>query len=130
MTIEYIRQTVSAYFTANFAGCEIQHDNHTTIDPSTRTLPWAKISFRFTTNDQITVGEPPKFRRRGAVQIDIYVKQGKGTQPSFTIADTVESLFSRLSLSGIEFSTPTPLTPQEAAGWTRLTIRCPFYYDY
>jgi len=129
MSTEFIRSTVFGYIATNLLGIDIQFENIDSIDPSTRTAPYAKVSLRFTSNDQINLGEPALIRQRGAVQVDVYVKQGQGSKSGYSVIDSVSSLLSRKSISNIEFAIPTTLTPLEIAGWHRLTVRAPFYFD-
>lgn len=130
MTTEYLRATISEYFRVGFAStAEVEYENQSTIDPSTRATPYVKLSLRLTTNEQISFNPEPRTRQRGAVQVDIYVKKGTGSKTAYLIAETVNALFMRQSISGIEFQTPNTLSPLDVVGWFRLTLRCPFYYD-
>jgi hypothetical protein len=131
MTTEYIRATISEYFRVGFgATAEVQYENQDTIDPSIRTQPYVALSLKLTINEQVSLGTSPLTRQRGAVQVDIYVKKGTGSKAAYIIADSVVALFMRQSVSGIEFQTPNTLSMLEVSGWSRLTVRAPFYYDY
>ena len=128
MTTEFIRETVAQYFKAGFTTAEIEYENKDTIDVSKRSLPYVKLNLRFTTNDQISF-VPVRTRQRGAVQVDIYVKNGTGSKAAYTMADEISELFKHKSISNIEFQTPKVLTPLDVVGWMRLTVRSPFYFD-
>ena len=130
MSVEFIRSTVSEYFRVGFgATAAVEYENQDTIDPSTRTAPYVKLSLRLTTNEQISFNPTPRTRQRGAVQVDIYVKKGNGSKPAYDISDMVSNLFTRQNISGIVFETSSTLTPLDVAGWFRLTVRSPFYMD-
>lgn len=129
MSTEFIRSTVFDFFKIGFVSTEVEYENHETIDPSVRSTPYVALALRFTSNEQISFNPTPRTRQRGAVQTDIYVKQGKGSKEAYIIANAIETLFARKSVSNIEFGTPTTLTPVMVNGWFRLTIRSPFFFD-
>jgi hypothetical protein len=127
MSAEYIRSKVATYFSQNYSATEIFYENHA-IDTE-RTEGYTQVTLRLASKQQITFGDDPVMRRRGAVQIDIYVRAGLGSKESYETLDVAEALFTRKSLDGIEFGDVQTLPPQPVAGWHRLTLRCPFYYD-
>lgn len=129
MSDEYIREAVAAYISGNVTSAEVQYENLDSIDLSTRSDPYIDVTLRFTGNEQVSLGEPPLIRQRGAVQFDVYVKQGTGTKGAYAITKELHTLFTRKSISGIEFAVPTTLNPLKVAGWHRLTVRAPFYMD-
>lgn len=129
MSIETIRSTLTSYFDANFTGAKVEYENHKTLELGTLVEPYVALALRFTSNTQVGLGENALTRQRGALQADVYVKSGTGTKVAYLLIGTIQALFKRKSISGIEFQIPTTLTPLEVAGWHRLTIRCPFYFD-
>lgn len=130
MITEQIRATVFGHFKTYFGAATLEYENLQTIDMSTRSDPFVDLSLRFLGNEQVSLGENPLSRQFGALQADIYVKEGKGSRAAYIIGDAVHALVSRKSILGVEFQTPKTLTPITHSGWYRLTVRCPFYMDY
>lgn len=90
---------------------------------------WLDVEIRWYGAFNTTVGTIPRGRETGAISLNIFYKQGSGTQRPDRIADSLQSLFRNKRFGAAQTAFPQRTTPTNLRGWYKTGRLVPFYMD-
>lgn len=126
MTPSAISAAVEAYFNTNFKTASIAWPNVSFTAPNGS---WVAFHCLLDEGGDGEIGEDGLYPRRGVLKIQIFTLPKIGTRTGLGIAGTIEGLFTRTNISGVEFENPyttdNGVTPDKA--WQQHTVTCPFW---
>jgi len=126
MTPSAIAAAVEAYFKTGMAAYPIAWPNVTFTAPNGS---WVAYNMHLSNTEDGEIGDDGLTVRRGVLKIQVFTLPNIGTRTGLGIAGTVEGLFTRKNISGVEFENPyttdNGITPDKV--WQQHTVTCPFW---
>jgi len=125
MSQSAIRQALTGHITSLGLTNKINWPNQANwVTPSNEL--WLRVAYLLGEKSQLTLRETDQLD--GVVAIDIFAPKSSGTIASYTIADQLDALFSRLNpieRNGVTIHVRSvqPITPQDDDPWWRSTFR-------
>lgn len=126
MTPSAISAAAEAYFNSNFSTTSIAWPNVSFTAPNGS---W--VAFHCLPDETVDgeIGDNGLIIRRGVLKIQIFTLPKAGTRAGSTIAGTIEALFTKTNISGVEFENPyttnNGITQDKV--WQQHTVTCPFW---
>ena len=91
---------------------------------------WGRLSIQDSDRNRVDFGGAKSRRRAsGAMVVQLFYPQEKGTKDVDAAAKTLALLFQSVTISGVVFRTPNVRTIGRTGEWWQVNVECPFYAD-
>lgn len=78
---------------------------------------------------QVSLGDNPRFRYRGLVTVQAFLKPNTGTSRAMELFDLVTEIFRAQKVGSVQFEVPRMNTVGDRDGWYQVNFLCPYYRD-
>lgn len=123
----YVR--LKTHMDANHPATLVGYENRNQIDLATQKAPFVTVELVWNDGEQVSMGETPRARLRGAVWLAVHEKEGAGVAATNALLMSLFNLFRTKSFSGITTMMPIPVPARPAEGWRAQALRVPLYFD-
>lgn len=120
---------LKTYMDASHPGTKVGYQNRNQIDLATQTAPFITVELVWNDGEQVSMGDLPRARFRGAAWLAVHVKQGSGAAISDGFLKGLSDLFRTKAFSGVTTMVPIPVPARPAEGWEASALRVPLYFD-
>lgn len=124
------KQTViEQYFQTGWADrTQIQWENTPGVNPEVFD-EFVRFTLQFGDSTRMQIGGGG-YRYFGLLMVQVFVKEGIGSNRGVKLADVVSDLFRDQIVSGVNFAVPyVTKFPNAEKGWFQTQVSTPFYFD-
>lgn len=118
---------IETYFVGLWSYTEVEYENQ---NKDTSNLDeWTRFRVFNAGGKQVSLGNNPRFRYRGLVVVQVFIRDGIGVGRAKTLADLVDPIFRNTVLGEIHFGVPEASKLGVTDGWYGLNVDCPYYRE-
>lgn len=134
MTIDAARAALVGYFNTAWASAQptypVFHDGVKEPDLTQQTVSFILFKIDLPTARQSgMLGSTPPMRYEGKIEINMFVPIGAGTSPLAKMYDSIVSILTRKSVSGVTLKDAFAIRRPSLVGWQSRTVLVSYMFD-